>query len=120
MNKNLLYNLKGITPEEVSFLEHVMAGMNEQQEQQFVMFYSGKRQSPSDLLLFTLLGLIAVAGIQRFVIGHIGMGILYFLTGGLCLIGTIVDAINHKNLALDYNQKVGIDFAQLVKFQVNN
>jgi hypothetical protein len=34
------------------------------------------------------------------------MGILYLLTGGLCLIGTIVDLINYKNLAFEYNQKV--------------
>ncbi len=78
MNKNLLYNLKGITPEELQFLQHVMNGMNEQQEQQFIMFYTGKRHSPSDLLLFTLLGLIVVAGVQRFIIGQIGMGILLF------------------------------------------
>ena len=66
MYKNLLYNLKGLTPEEFHYVQQVMEGMNEQQAQQFVMFYSGKRQSPSDLLLFTLLGLIIVAGVQRF------------------------------------------------------
>ena len=32
------------------------------------------------------------------------MGILYFLTGGLCLIGTIVDLVNHRSLAFEYNQ----------------
>ena len=99
MDRNLLYNLKGITPEEFSFLQQIMAGMTDQQAQQFVLFYSGKRQSAGDILLFTLLGLICLAGLQRFILGQIGMGILYFLTGGLCFIGTIVDAINHKNLA---------------------
>jgi lipoprotein-releasing system ATP-binding protein len=49
---------------------------------------------------------VAVAGIHRFVIGHIEMGILYFFTGGLCLIGTIVDAIIHKDLAMEYNAKM--------------
>jgi TM2 domain-containing membrane protein YozV len=115
MYKELLYSLKGLTPEEFQYVQQVMAGMDEQQARQFVMYYSGKRQSASDLLLYTLLGLIIVAGVQRFVIGQIGMGILYFLTGGLCLIGTIVDAINHKSLANDFNQKMALESAQLVK-----
>ena len=118
MYKNLLYNLKGLTPEEFYYVQQVMEGMNEQQAQQFVMFYSGKRQSPNDLLLFTLLGLIIVAGVQRFIIGQIGMGILYFFTFGLCFIGTIVDAINHKTLANDHNQKVALECAQLVRLSM--
>lgn len=115
MYKELLYSLKGLTPEEFQYLQQVMVGMDEQQARQFVMYYSGKRQSASDLLLYTLLGLIIVAGVQRFVMGQIGMGILYFLTFGLCFIGTIVDAINHKSLANEFNQKMALESAQLVK-----
>lgn len=115
MYKELLYSLKGLTPEEFQFVQQIMAGMNEQQARQFVMYYSGKRQSASDLLLYTLLGLVVVAGIQRFVTGQIGMGILYFFTFGLCFVGTIVDAINHKTLANDFNQKMALECAQLVK-----
>ncbi len=115
MYKELLYSLKGLTPEEFQFVQQIMAGMNEQQARQFVMYYSGKRQSASDLLLYTLLGLVVVAGIQRFVTGQIGMGILYFFTFGLCFVGTIVDAINHKTLANDFNQKMALESAQLVK-----
>ena len=115
MYKELLYSLKGLTPEEFQFVQQIMAGMNEQQARQFVMYYSGKRQSASDLLLYTLLGLVVVAGIQRFVTGQIGMGILYFFTFGLCFVGTIVDAINHKTLANDFNQKMALESAQLVQ-----
>lgn len=115
MNPDLLMNLKGLSPEEYGFLQHTMTGMNPQQSQQFVMFYSGKRRSPQDILIFTLLGFIGVAGIQRFVTDSIGMGILYFFTAGLCFIGTIVDLINHQSLALDYNQKKAFECAQMVK-----
>ena len=115
MYKELLYNLKGLTPEEFQYLQQIMSGMNEEQAKQFVMYYSGKRQSASDLLLYTLLGLIVVAGVQRFVIGQIGMGILYFFTFGLCFVGTIVDAINHKSLANEHNQKMALECANLVK-----
>jgi hypothetical protein len=47
-------------------------------------------------------------------INQIGIGILYFLTAGLCLIGTIVDIINYKNLAFEYNQKVAIEVSNLI------
>lgn len=40
--------------------------------------------------LWFFLGLI---GIHRFYLGHIGMGVLYLLTGGLCGIGWLVDGI---------------------------
>nr|MBP9099183.1 TM2 domain-containing protein [Ferruginibacter sp.] len=55
------------------------------------------------------------AGIQRFIIGQIGMGILYLFTGGLCLIGTIVDVINHKQLAFEFNQQMANESMAMVK-----
>lgn len=115
MEKDLLINLRGMSPEEYSYLQQVMAGLDERQAQNFVMFYSGKRKSPQDILLFTILGFLGIAGIQRFVVGQMGMGILYILTAGLCFIGTIVDVINHKSIAIDYNQKAAYESLQMVK-----
>ena len=108
-------SLPGITPQEYSYLQTAVNGLNEQQMRTFMMIYSSKRKNPSDILLFTLLGFIWVAGVQRFVIGQIGMGILYLLTGGLCFIGTIVDLINHKDLTFEYNQKMVFESMQLVR-----
>ena len=115
MYSNLLAGIRSITPEEYNYLQQVMSDMSQKQAEGFVMFYRGKRRSPQEILLFTLLGFIIIAGVQRFVIGQIGMGILYLLTGGLCLIGTIVDLVNHRTLALEYNQKAAYDTANLVK-----
>lgn len=83
------------------------------------MVYSGKRKNPQDILLVTLLGFFCLAGIQRFVVGQIGMGILYFFTGGLCLIGTIVDLINHKSIATEYNRKMAFESFQIAKMNNN-
>ncbi|MEJ7779244.1 MAG: TM2 domain-containing protein [Daejeonella sp.] len=104
-----------MSPEEYSYLQQVMTGMDQRQAQNFVMYYSGKRKSPQDILLFTILGFLGIAGIQRFVVGQMGMGILYILTAGLCFIGTIVDVINHKSIATDYNQKAAYESLQLIK-----
>lgn len=108
-------SLPGITPQEYSYLQSATQGLNEQQLRTFLMIYSGKRKNPSDILLLTLLGFIWIAGVQRFVIGQIGMGILYLLTGGLCFIGTIVDLINHKQLTFEHNQRMVFESMQMVR-----
>lgn len=108
-------SLPGITPQEYSYLQTATNGLNEQQLRAFLMIYSGKRKNPSDILLLTLLGFVWVAGIQRFIVGQIGMGILYLLTGGLCFIGTIVDLINHKDLTFEYNQRMAFESLQMIR-----
>lgn len=115
MYQNLLVNMKGMTPEEYRYIEQTLNGMDQKQAGHFVMLYSGKRKDPQEVLLFTLIGLLGFAGIQRFVLNQIGMGILYFFTVGLCFIGTIVDLINHKSLAFEFNLKVAYECAMLVK-----
>ncbi|MEO6290006.1 MAG: NINE protein [Ginsengibacter sp.] len=100
---NLLYD---VTPEELLTINSNTKGFGEEDLSYFCMIYRSKRKDPQTILLLCLLGLVFVAGIHRFVIGHTGLGVLYFFTAGLCWIGTIVDAINHKNLALEYNAKM--------------
>lgn len=107
--------LPGITPQEYSYLQTATNGLTEQQVRTFLMIYSGKRKNPSDMLLFCVIGLFLVPGIQRFIIGQIGMGILYLLTAGLCFIGSIVDIINHKELTFEHNQKMVFESLQMVK-----
>jgi TM2 domain-containing membrane protein YozV len=94
------------TPEEMIALNSVVKDMSDERIHQFCMIYRTKRKDPQTILLTCLIGFIGFAGIHRFLVGEIGMGILYFLTGGLCLVGTIIDAINHKEIALNYNQKM--------------
>jgi hypothetical protein len=43
------------------------------------------------------------------------MGILYLFTLGLCYIGTIVDAVNHKKLAFEYNTKQAQQVAAMIR-----
>ena len=112
---NPYMSLPGVTTEELTFLQQATAELSENQKKHFYMIYTGKRKSPQDLLIFTLLGFFGVAGIQRFLVGQVGMGVLYFLTGGLCFIGTIVDLVNHKQLATDFNRKMAYESFQIAK-----
>lgn len=106
INQTLLKLLYDTTPEELIAINSVVKGLSDDQIQQFAMIYRSKRKDPQTILLACLLGFVGFAGIHRFLVGEMGMGILYFFTGGLCLIGTIVDLVNHKNIALDFNQKM--------------
>ncbi|RZK43899.1 MAG: TM2 domain-containing protein [Pedobacter sp.] len=107
--------LPGITPQEYSYLQTATNGLNEQQLRTFLMIYSGKRKNPSDILIFCIIGLFLVPGLQRFIIGQIGMGILYLFTIGLCFIGSIVDIINHKELSFEHNQRMVFESLQMVR-----
>jgi len=113
--QNAYMSLPGISPEELGFLQQATADLNENQKKYFFMAYSGKRKNPQDILLFTLLGFIGAAGVQRFIVGQIGLGLLYFFTGGLCVIGTIVDLINHRTIALEFNHKMAYESYQVAK-----
>jgi TM2 domain-containing membrane protein YozV len=117
-NQNFM-SMPGITPQEYAYLQTATEGLNESQLQAFMMIYSQKRKNPSDILLLTLLGFIWLAGIHRIIMGQVGMGILYLLTGGLCFIGTIVDTVNHKQLCLEYNQKMVFESMQMVRMNTN-
>ena len=109
INPTLMSLLYDTTPEELIQIDAHTKGFSNEQIQQFVMIYRSKRKDEQTILLCCLLGVVCFAGLHRFVMGQIGMGILYFFTGGLCLIGTIVDAINHKQLTLEFNQKMIVE-----------
>lgn len=106
VNPVFLKHLYDVTPEEMITINSRTKGFSDDELINFCMIYRSKRKDPQTILLLCLLGLILVAGIHRFVLGHTGMGILYFFTAGLCWIGTIVDAINHKDLTMEYNAQM--------------
>jgi TM2 domain-containing membrane protein YozV len=106
--------LPGISPQEFSYLQSATTGFSEQQLRGFLMIYGGKRRNPDDMVLYCILAFF-VPGLSRFLVNQIGMGILYFFTLGLCFIGTIIDLINYKSLAFEYNQRMVFESLQMVK-----
>ncbi|MCF8228677.1 MAG: TM2 domain-containing protein [Bacteroidales bacterium] len=92
--------------QEMAFVQNLTKDYSDEQLQNFANIYRARRKDPNIILLTTLLGFIVVAGVQRFMVGQIGMGILYLFTAGLCFIGTIVDLINYQDIAFSYNQRV--------------
>ncbi|MBY0245006.1 MAG: TM2 domain-containing protein [Sphingobacteriaceae bacterium] len=112
---SLFMRLPGISPQEFAYLQSATTGLNEQQLQSFLMIYSEKRKNEENMLIFCVIGLVLLPGLQRFITGQIGMGILYLVTAGLCFIGSIIDLVNYKNLANEYNHKMVFESLQLIK-----
>ena len=104
-----------LTGEEMLYVQALVKDMDDEKARTFASIYRTRRKDPQMILLTALLGFIGFAGIHRFIIGQIGMGILYFFTGGLCLIGTIVDLVNHQKLALEHNQKMANEVLSMVR-----
>jgi TM2 domain-containing membrane protein YozV len=99
---------------ELIFVQGLTKDYTEEQMLNFANIYRTRRRDPMLILLTTILGFVAIAGVQRFLVGQIGMGLLYLFTGGLCLIGTIIDLINYQDLAADYNQRMATESHSMV------
>lgn len=112
---NVLQLMPSLEGEEMAFVQELIKDMNDSHAQQFAIAYMARRKDPNNILIFAVIGLLGVAGIQRFVLNQVGMGILYFLTGGLCLIGTIIDIVNHKRLSFEYNSKQAQQVAAMMR-----
>ncbi len=112
---NVFQLMPGLEGEEMAYIQELIKDMSDDKAQQFAMSYMSRRKDPTNILIFTLLGFVIIAGVQRFVLGQIGMGLLYLFTFGLCWIGTIIDLVNHKKLAFEYNAAQAQQIAELLR-----
>lgn len=107
MNKEKIFSrIPNLDYSELDFLVPLTEGFSDEQLDTFARIYSERRRNKDLILILTVVGFFGLAGLQRFIVNQIGMGILYLLTGGLCLIGTIYDLVNYQNIAYDYNHQM--------------
>lgn len=107
--------LPEVTGEEMVYIQNLIKDMDDETARKFANVYRARRKEPMLILVTGLLGFIVVAGVHRFILGQVGMGILYLFTGGLCLIGTIVDLVNHQKLTFEYNSKVANEVVVMIR-----
>ncbi len=112
---NVLEVLPELMGEEQAYIAGIIREMDDNTARQFANAYRSRRRDPQTILLVALVGFLGVAGIQRFLVDQIGMGILYLLTGGLCVIGTIIDMVNYKKIAFEYNMKQAQEISQVIR-----
>ena len=106
MNNQIIRLFPEVDSAELAYLHQATARFDDNDLRLFASIYRSKRKDPQLILITSLVGLMGVAGIHRLLMDQVGMGILFFLTGGFCFVGTIVDALNYKTLALNYNERM--------------
>ncbi|SYZ73124.1 TM2 domain-containing protein [Candidatus Zixiibacteriota bacterium] len=101
--------------DEMVFVAGLLKNADDETARRFATIYRTRRKDPQTILIMALLGFVAIAGVHRFFLEQIGMGLLYLFTGGICLIGTIIDVVNYKNLAFEYNQRKAQETMFMIK-----
>ena len=114
-NNKILFLFPKLAQDELSVILELTRELSDEELKSFAILYNARRRDPELILLLCLIGLLGIAGIHRFFLKQIGMGILYLLTGGLCLIGTIVDAVNYQQLSLSYNTTIAVESLRLIQ-----
>ncbi len=96
----VMTNQKYFPAEKIVFLKQKLL---EADESKFALASSVEFKDPTTILLVSLF--LGSLGIDRFMLGETGMGVLKLLTGGVCGILTIVDwfSVQKKAKETNYN-----------------
>lgn len=113
MSKVIKY-LPELDGEEQLVVARLLTEMTEEQAEQFAHVYRQRRKDATTTMIMAVLGLIVVAGVHRFYLGQVGMGLAYLFTAGFCFIGTIVDLFNYKSLTEAYNSEQAMSVSTLI------
>ena len=96
----IMTNQKYFPAEKVMLVKERLQAMD---DSKFSMLSTVELKDPMTILLVSIF--LGTLGIDRFMIGDIGMGVLKLLTGGVCGILTIIDwfTISKKTKELNFN-----------------
>lgn len=96
----IMTNQKYFPAEKIMYLKEKLAAMD---ESKFTMVSTVELKDPTTILLVSIF--LGTLGIDRFMLGDTGMGILKLLTGGVCGILTIIDwfTVTKKTKELNFN-----------------
>lgn len=96
----VMTNQKYFPAEKIMYLKEKLATMD---ESKFTMVSTVELKDPTTILLVSIF--LGTLGIDRFMLGDTGMGILKLLTGGCCGILTIIDwfTVSKKTKELNFN-----------------
>ena len=105
-NDEIFKRIQGVELDELNMINNYTSDFSKEKLDKFLNIYVGKRQKRTNILLYTAIGFLGIAGIQRFSMGQNGLGIIYLLTLGIFYLGTLIDLINFKKLTLEANEKI--------------
>lgn len=96
----IMTNQKYFPAEKIMYIKEKLASMD---ENKFAMISTIEMKDPTTILLVSIF--LGTLGVDRFMLGDIGMGILKLLTCGVCGILTIIDwfTVSKKTKELNFN-----------------
>lgn len=94
----VMSNAKYFPPEKMMFLKEKLRTMD---ENKFAMLSAVELKDPTTLTIISIF--LGSLGVDRFMLGDTGMGILKLLTGGCCGILTIIDWFSVSKKAKENN-----------------
>lgn len=96
----IMTNQKYFPSEKLVYIREKLASMD---DSKFAFISTVELKDPTTLLLVSIF--LGALGVDRFMLGDVGMGILKLLTGGLCGVLTIIDwfTITKKTRELNFN-----------------
>ena len=100
VNMYVMSNQKYLPAEKIVFIKQKLM---EASEEKFSLVSAVEYKDPTTILIISLF--LGTLGVDRFMLGETGMGILKLLTGGVCGIMTIVDwfSVQKKAKEMNYN-----------------
>lgn len=96
----IMTNQKYFPAEKIMYIKEKLAAMD---ENKFAMISTIEMKDPTTILLVSIF--LGGLGVDRFMLGDIGMGVLKLLTCGVCGILTIIDwfTVSKKTKELNFN-----------------
>lgn len=101
----IMTNQKYFPAEKLMYLKEKLAAMD---DSKFSMVSTVELKDPTTILIISLF--LGTLGIDRFMVGDTGLGILKLLTGGCCGILTIIDwfTISKKAKEVNFNRLMAL------------
>ncbi|MCL2546239.1 MAG: TM2 domain-containing protein [Oscillospiraceae bacterium] len=101
----IMTNQKYFPAEKIMYLKEKLLAMP---EEKFTLISTVELKDPTTLLLVSIF--LGSLGIDRFMLGDTGMGVLKLLTWGVCGILTIIDwfTISKKTKELNFNNLTAV------------
>lgn len=96
----ILSNQKYFPPEKIPYIKEKLLAVD---DSKFLLVTSVELKDPTVLLIISIF--LGSFGIDRFMLGDTGMGVLKLLTGGCCGILTIIDwfGVQKKTKEINFN-----------------
>lgn len=101
----IMTNQKYFPAEKIMYLKEKLKTID---DQKFSMISTIELKDPTTILLVSIF--LGTLGIDRFMLGDTGMGVLKLLTAGVCGIMTIVDwfTVSKKTKELNFNNVISV------------